>query len=59
MPQTLKIISSAPNINDVPKIAEMVRMVRENIRSKPKPSTHIYANNTDLATRIRKILTER
>ena len=59
MPQTLKIISSAPNINEYPEIAAIVKRVRENIRSKPRPSTHVYVNDTDLHAKIRKILTER
>jgi len=60
MPQALKIICSARNIEDVPpRIAAMVKMVRENIQSKSTPLTHIGTNNTDWDMKIRKILTGR
>lgn len=59
MPRVIEIIHSAPNISDTPRVEAIIRRIEENIRNKPKPSSHILTRNKILERKIRQILDER
>lgn len=59
MPEKFEIISSARDLNDVPRVALMVKKVEESLRRKPKTRMNTLANNQILQDKIRQILSER
>ncbi|HEY8909690.1 MAG TPA: hypothetical protein VIM51_05355 [Desulfosporosinus sp.] len=54
-PQKIKIISSVRNLSEVPKIEAMIKLVEENIHSKTKQNSHVFAGKRNLDKRIREI----
>lgn len=54
-----KVIGSAQNIEEVPRVARMIKRAEESIRNKPKSDNCIVINNKEFEVKIRQILTER